>query len=281
MSHAVEPPPAVELPGPSPPAAAPRGAAGPRRPAARPRPWAPVALACALLVGSGALRLWQARRVEAFLQQGRVSPVPLKAVPLELGPWRGRPEELDPQIARRTGQIDHIFRTYVDTRTGVSLDVIVLYGPAVELKEHAPEQCYPAAGFTIAEGPELRQVPTPRGPCRSTPWSSPRARGGRPSGRRSTTPGATAAGGPPCAAPRSSSSGSRPCTRSTWRGGWPPPNGGTSATPARNSSGLMPTLGHLLAGSGQWPVASGRDAVASGQWPLASEDRDHHVARTP
>jgi hypothetical protein len=123
-----------------------------------------VALACAVLVGSGALRLWQARRGDAFLQQGRVSPVPLKDVPLELGPWRGRPEELDPQIARRTGQIDHIFRTYVDTRTGVALDVIVLYGPAVELKEHAPEQCYPAAGFAIAEGPELRQVPTPRGP---------------------------------------------------------------------------------------------------------------------
>ena len=147
MSHAVEPPPAVEPPGPS----------------ARAGPWAPVALACALLVGSGALRIWQARRVDAFLQQGRVATVPLEGVPLELGPWRGRPEELDPQIARRTGQTDHIFRTYVDTRTGVALDVIVLYGPAVELKEHAPEQCYPAAGFLIAEGPELRQVATPRG----------------------------------------------------------------------------------------------------------------------
>jgi hypothetical protein len=84
-------------------------------------------------------------------------------VPLELGPWRGRPEELDPQIARHTGQTDHIFRSYVDTRTGVTLDVIVLYGPAVALKEHAPEQCYPAAGFTIGEGPELRQVPTSAG----------------------------------------------------------------------------------------------------------------------
>jgi hypothetical protein len=121
-------------------------------------------MACALLVGSGALRVWQARRVEVFLQQGRVSPVPLRDVPLELGPWRGRPEDLDPQIARRTGQTDHIFRTYVDTRTGVALDLIVLYGPAVELKEHAPDQCYPAAGFTIAEGPELRQVATAPGP---------------------------------------------------------------------------------------------------------------------
>ena len=160
MLHAVEPPPAAASPSLSPPAAP---AADARRRAPRAGSWAPVALACALLVGSGALRLWQARRVEAILQQGRVSAVPLKDVPLELGPWRGRPEELDPQIARRTGQIDHIFRTYVDTRTGVALDVIVLYGPAVELKEHAPEQCYPAAGFLIAEGPELRQVATPQG----------------------------------------------------------------------------------------------------------------------
>jgi EpsI family protein len=131
---------------------------------ATPRPTAAaVALACALLVGSGALRLWQARRVEALLAGGLASPVPLERVPLELGPWRGQPEALDPQIARRTGQTDHVFRTYVDTRTGVALDVIILYGPAVELKEHAPEQCYPAAGFAIVEGPSPRAVPTPRG----------------------------------------------------------------------------------------------------------------------
>ena len=160
MSPAVEPssppPTAAGMPPPPPPPPAPAAA----RPA-----WTPaaVALACALLAGSGALRLWQARRVEARLERGRASPVPLARVPLELGPWRGRSEALDPRIARRTGQTDHVFRTYVDTRTGVALDVIVLYGPAVELKEHAPEQCYPAAGFAIVEGPSPQAVPTPRG----------------------------------------------------------------------------------------------------------------------
>src|SRR4051794_39321881 len=138
MSPAVEPsspppPPVVAAAVPGP------GEAGGVAPGPGPRPrrprrggrWGPVALACVLLVGSGGLRLREARRVEAYLRQGRLSPVPLAGVPLELGPWRGRPEPLDPQIARLTGQTDHIFRTYVDTRTGVALDVIILYGPAV------------------------------------------------------------------------------------------------------------------------------------------------------
>ena len=107
---------------------------------------------------------WQARQVEAGLRRGLATPVALQGVPMTLGPWRGRPEALDPQIARLSGQTDHIFRSYVDTRTGVALDVIVLYGPAVALKEHAPEQCYPAAGFAVVEGPDLREIPTAGGP---------------------------------------------------------------------------------------------------------------------
>jgi hypothetical protein len=131
-----------------------------------PRPlgvWARVVLGCALLAGSGALRYWQQARIEKGLKDGKVSPVPLEGLPKTLGDWEGRDEELDPQIARLTGSTDHVFRTYVDGRTGVALDVIVLYGPAVEMKLHAPEQCYPAAGYETAEGPDYRAIETERG----------------------------------------------------------------------------------------------------------------------
>lgn len=146
---------APEVDGPSP--------GGGRRP---PRPigtWVRVALACALLVGSSAARYWQQARIEKYLDQGKASPVPLKDIPMTLGDWEGRDETLDPQIARRTGSTDHAFRTYIDRRTGVALDVIVLYGPAVEMKIHAPEQCYPAAGYEQADDADYPEIDTPGG----------------------------------------------------------------------------------------------------------------------
>jgi hypothetical protein len=105
-------------------------------------------LACALVLGSGAVRWWQARRVDAAMAQGREAPFPLAQVPINLGTWEGTTTELDPLIVEATGSSDHITRRYVDRRTGVALDVIVLYGPTHDVFIHSPELCYPKAGFT-------------------------------------------------------------------------------------------------------------------------------------
>lgn len=136
--------------------------APPPRPASRLKGpaaiWTRLLVVCALLAGSGELRRLQARRVGAVLTEGRKSPFPLKELPLNLGPWKGETAELDPQIARSTGAVEHVFRRYVNQMTGVSLDLIVLYGPAADMFIHSPEVCYPKAGYETAAGPDDRVI---------------------------------------------------------------------------------------------------------------------------
>jgi EpsI family protein len=120
--------------------------------------WAQVALAALALGASGVVRYWQSLKVDQALQSGRRSPFPLADLPLELGTWKGDTEPLDPAIAKATGCSDHAFRTYVDERTGAKLGVIVLYGPAVDVFIHSPDNCYPAQGYTLTDGPNTRVV---------------------------------------------------------------------------------------------------------------------------
>ncbi|CAN5913688.1 hypothetical protein BH23PLA1_BH23PLA1_04850 [soil metagenome] len=124
----------------SPPAAR---SVGPRAAAV----WWRVILACGLLLAAGGLRLWQERRVEARLVSGLDAPFSLAELPTELGDWQGQSDTLDPRIARGTGSVDNTLRRYTNRRTGVRLEVIVLYGPATDMRIHSPELCYPAAGY--------------------------------------------------------------------------------------------------------------------------------------
>jgi hypothetical protein len=124
-------------------------------------PWSRVVLACALLAAAGGMRWWQEQRVEAVLASGRQSPFSLKNLPMERGDWKvpgGSEQALDPEIERVTGCVDYIKRHYVHEMTGVGVDVLVLYGPATIA--HRPEVCYPGAGFTLVDGPRIRQFDT-------------------------------------------------------------------------------------------------------------------------
>jgi len=120
--------------------------------------WLRVVLVCAALVGSGGVRSWQAWKVDALLEKGKKSSFPLQELPLTLGSWQGEDASLDPQIARRAGASDAVFRRYVNQTTGATVEVIVLYGPAVELFFHTPEVCYPGAGYTQLDGPDQRVI---------------------------------------------------------------------------------------------------------------------------
>jgi hypothetical protein len=128
-----------------------------------PRPgvaaWVRVAVVCLLLVASGVIRLAQVRRVDAALASGRQSPFPLETIPHVLGSWKGEGTEMDDTIVRATGSTDRITRRYVDQRTGVGLDVIVLYGPTSDMFIHRPELCYPKAGYTPFGDVNSRPVP--------------------------------------------------------------------------------------------------------------------------
>jgi hypothetical protein len=122
--------------------------------------WLRVVLVCAVLVGSGGVRFWQAWKVDALFETGGKSSFPLQELPLTLGSWQGADASLDPQIARKAGASDAISRRYVDQTTGATVELIVLYGPAVELFFHTPEVCYPGAGYTQLDGPDQRVIGT-------------------------------------------------------------------------------------------------------------------------
>jgi len=132
--------------------------------------WIRVTLACTLLICSGFLRGEQLRRVEKLLEEGKHSPFSLKDLPIDLGSWKGEDTELDPRIAAGTGSVDHVFRRYVNQLTGTAVDVIVLYGPSTHMFIHAPERCYPAAGYTLGEGPDAQAIPLGEG--RNAPFRS-------------------------------------------------------------------------------------------------------------
>lgn len=132
--------------------------------------WMRITFVCSLLICSGFLRAEQLRRVEKLLEEGKHSPFVLKDLPIELGPWKGEDTELDPRIAAGTGSVDHVFRRYVNQLTGTAVDVIVLYGPSTHMFIHAPERCYPAAGYTLGEGPDAQPIPLGEG--RSAPFRS-------------------------------------------------------------------------------------------------------------
>jgi EpsI family protein len=137
--------------------------AAPSRARAGSTPWVRLGLACAILVGSGVARSWQQRRIAHALEAGRQSRLDLASIPSTLGDWRGEPFSLDPKIVRATGADQAVTRRYVHQGTGVTLDVILLFGPAVDMYLHSPELCYPVAGFTLVDGPVTRPIPTGRG----------------------------------------------------------------------------------------------------------------------
>jgi hypothetical protein len=94
-----------------------------------------------------------------------VAPFPLRELPTTLGEWHvpgDREEPLDPAVVAVLGCTDYVRRTYVDDRTGVAAEVLILYGPATVA--HHPEVCYPGAGYRLVAGPEPRSFDTGAGP---------------------------------------------------------------------------------------------------------------------
>lgn len=137
---------------------APSASSSPASSPSRAGTWFRVGLAVALVAASAGVRYWQLGRFNEVLRSGRTSPFPLAEMPLQLGPWQGEDDEFDPRIAARTGAVDSIFRTYHNAQTGARVGLILLYGPATEVSIHAPANCYPVSGYSLAAGPTIRPV---------------------------------------------------------------------------------------------------------------------------
>jgi hypothetical protein len=152
----------------SPVAAAPEGVAEDLPLPMPPRPgaslvalWARVGLAVALLAASAAGRAWQAHRVDQRLRDGRIAPFAVADLPKTLGPWIGSDIKMDPVIARITGSTEQIQRLYQNRITGQRVEMVFLFGPSTEMFIHAPDTCYPAAGYARVAGPIFHQIAAP------------------------------------------------------------------------------------------------------------------------
>jgi len=138
--------------------------AGPRRPISRRAVIAWAIVGCALMTTSGIVRAIQERRFAVEKGYLEDCPFPLTSLPKELDGWRvidGQDKTLDAPTARITGATEHVMRTYVDELTGVTLSVLILFGPAEPVLPHTPQICYPACGFTPTEEASQRIVKGP------------------------------------------------------------------------------------------------------------------------
>jgi hypothetical protein len=111
-----------------------------------------------LLVISAGIRYQMEAAVASRIDATRFSPFPLQEIPIDIGPWKGKDEQLDPFIARKTGSTDYIMRRYTNSQTGAILEVLMLYGPAAEMGYHKPDACYPGAGYKLVGGGDLRSI---------------------------------------------------------------------------------------------------------------------------
>jgi hypothetical protein len=133
-----------------------------------PSPWAWMILACVLLGASGGVRAWQDYRFATVQDRVEAPPFPLKEVSRTLGDWQvqdGGETSLDPDIAKVAGCSDHVIRTYKNRLTGVSVTVLILFGPAEAVFGHRPEICYPSAGYRMVAEPTFREVASGAGPA--------------------------------------------------------------------------------------------------------------------
>jgi hypothetical protein len=123
-------------------------------------------LACILLGASGGVRAWQDHRFATVENYTERSPFDLKELPKTLGDWQaveGSETSLKPEIARIAGSTDHVIRTYINTTTGQSIIVLVLFGPARVVFSHRPEICYPENGYKSVAETLSRTIPSSMG----------------------------------------------------------------------------------------------------------------------
>lgn len=117
-------------------------------------------MALILLGTSGLIRVWQDQRLEAAAEVAETAPFAMADLPRDLGRWKalGPDETLPPETLAIAGASDYVARSYTDEQTGVSLSLLVVYGPAERVVGHIPEVCYPATGYKPAGAASSREL---------------------------------------------------------------------------------------------------------------------------
>jgi hypothetical protein len=103
----------------------------------------------------------------------------LALAPGDLGTWKAQEVELDAEALAAAGAQGSWVRRYTDTRSGVSVLVILLCGRSGKMSVHRPEHCYNGAGYEMMSAPVHCEVPnTPDALCWTTRFRKEEATGG-------------------------------------------------------------------------------------------------------
>lgn len=114
-----------------------------------PSPWIWMIVGCVLVAASGVVRVRQEQLFADASLSVNQSPFPLRDLPTTLGGhWEMiQEEELEAETQQIAGCSDYMYRFYANTHTGVTLKVLVAFGPATQVFPHSPDICFPSQGF--------------------------------------------------------------------------------------------------------------------------------------
>jgi hypothetical protein len=116
--------------------------------------WPAIALAIVLLVGAGEGYRAGARRLDLIFGNPVRLPLPLRAIPIQVGAWSGKEQALKTtteEYMRANFADDYISRSYFnkDRRIPADLYVVFCSSRPAGLLGHKPDVCLPMNGYTL------------------------------------------------------------------------------------------------------------------------------------
>src|SRR5437764_15264638 len=108
----------------------------------------PILSAIPLLLAFGAVEgVWSERwHKSGALEQAAAR---LDQLPLNVGDWQGRDQELDARVQTLAELSGYRSRQYVHRTTGATLSVLLVCGRPGPVAVHSPEVCYAGAGYAL------------------------------------------------------------------------------------------------------------------------------------
>jgi len=110
----------------------------------------PILVAISVVLSSGTLHgMWTNRWRASREIENAVSKLDL--VPMVIGDWRGRAQEVPRREWISAGLDGLVMRHFENIRTGRTTSVVLVCGRPGPVSVHTPEVCYPGAGFELAQ----------------------------------------------------------------------------------------------------------------------------------
>src|SRR5262249_46411169 len=93
-------------------------------------------------------------------------------VPLQVGDWEARSEEMDPALAAATEMSGYLMRTYVHRHDKTELSLLIVAGRSGPMAVHTPDVCYTSSGHTLVSPQTRVSVAPADGGPESEFWSA-------------------------------------------------------------------------------------------------------------